>query len=110
MDLYLPQEVIDQIIGYIKDKETLASLRLVSRPWQIQASRFYFKHIFVMLSSKSAANIEHLSKSPYSSYIEELHWADKELQYQLSVDLEAFQDTFQGEIGRFIERGRSRVA
>lgn len=94
MDLFLPQEVIDQIIGYIEDRVTLVSLRLVSKSCRGPASRLYFRKLFVMLSSKSAANMAHLSKSPYSSYVEELHWADKELQYQLNVDLEVFQDTF----------------
>jgi hypothetical protein len=150
--IYLPQEVIDRIISHTADRETLASLRLVSRSCRSRATSLYFRQLFIMLSSKSVANIDNPIQSPYSSSVEELHWADvtvqehergqmrlgqndclqgekeirkeisdlsylhnihkvrlftkyeksldhsltadKELQYQLNDDLEAFQDTF----------------
>ncbi|KFY19975.1 hypothetical protein V493_07781 [Pseudogymnoascus sp. VKM F-4281 (FW-2241)] len=47
-----------------------------------------------MLSDNSVANIKNLIQSPYSNYVEELHWAEKELKYQLIADLEVFQEAF----------------
>ncbi|OBT89249.1 hypothetical protein VE02_04286 [Pseudogymnoascus sp. 03VT05] len=47
-----------------------------------------------MLSGSSVADIANLTQSPYASYIEELHWSEKELQHELNNDLEAFQDAF----------------
>ncbi|KFY71558.1 hypothetical protein V499_08256 [Pseudogymnoascus sp. VKM F-103] len=91
---YLPQEIIDLIIWHTEDNLTLASLRLVSRLCRSSATPLYFRRLPIMLSNNSAANIENLTRSPYSSYVEELHWADKELQYQLNDNLEAFQDAF----------------
>lgn len=91
---YLPQEIIDLIIWHTEDNLTLASLRLVSRLCRSSATPLYFRRLSIMLSGNSVANIENLTQSPYTSYVEELHWADKELQYQLNDELEAFQDAF----------------
>lgn len=93
MDLHLPQEVIDLIIGHT-DKATLASLRLVSKSCRIRATPLYFRRLYIMLSNKSVANIENLAQSPYSNYVEELQWADKELQYLINDDLHAFRGAF----------------
>ena len=94
MDLYLPQEIIDLIIWHTTDKGTLATLRSVSKSCRSYATPLYFRRLCIMLSGNSVSNIENLTQSPYASYIEELHWADKELQYQLDEDLEVFQDAF----------------
>lgn len=91
---YLPQELIDLTISYIEDRETLASVRLVSSSCQRHANPLYFKQLSIMLSSNSVANIANLVQSPYRNYVEEAHWADKELQYQLHDNIETFQDTF----------------
>jgi hypothetical protein len=92
--LYLPQELIDLTISHIEDRKTLASLRLVSSPCRRSVDPIYFKRLFIMVSSKSVANVSNLIQSPYKKYIEEIHWADKELQDHLQDNLEAFQDTF----------------
>ncbi|OBT46289.1 hypothetical protein VE00_02405 [Pseudogymnoascus sp. WSF 3629] len=94
MASYLPQEIIDLIIWHTEDKRTLASLRLVSKSCRSYATPLYFRRLHIMLSRNSVSNIANLTQSPYASYIEELHWADKELQYQLDEDLEVFQDAF----------------
>ncbi|KFY70957.1 hypothetical protein V499_08825 [Pseudogymnoascus sp. VKM F-103] len=60
-----------------------------------------------MLSSKSVANVANLIQSPYREYVEEICWADRELQYHLHDDLEAFQDTFKE---RFAGLSRDDVA
>lgn len=91
---YLPQELIDMTISHIEDHKTLASLRLVSSPCRRSAEPLYFKQLFIMLSGKSVANIADLIQSPYREYVEEIYWADKELQYQLQNNFEAFQDAF----------------
>ncbi|OBT74528.1 hypothetical protein VF21_06946 [Pseudogymnoascus sp. 05NY08] len=92
--MYLPQELIDLTISHIEDRKTLASLRLVSSPCRRSADRLYFKRLFIMLSSKPIANVANLVQSSYREYVEEIHWADKELQGHLLDNLEAFQDTF----------------
>ncbi|OBT54512.1 hypothetical protein VE04_03987 [Pseudogymnoascus sp. 24MN13] len=60
-----------------------------------------------MLPSKSVANVANLIQSPYREYVEEICWADRELQYHLHDDLEAFQDTFKE---RFAGLSRDDVA
>lgn len=94
MDLYLPQEIIDLVIWHTEDKGTLATLRLVSKSCASYATPLYFRRLRIMLSRNSVSNIENLTQSPYSSYVEELYWSDKELQYQLDEDLKVFQDAF----------------
>ncbi|OBT65547.1 hypothetical protein VE03_05052 [Pseudogymnoascus sp. 23342-1-I1] len=91
---YLPQELIDLTISHIEDHESLASVRLVSSPCRRSADPLYFKRLCIVLSTKSIANVANLIQSPYRKYVEEIQWADKELQEHLKDDLKAFQSTF----------------